>query len=292
MSVFSPWYVLRPWRLAQRTAFEFGLIPRSVPAKVKLPFGAWIEVDPYRTIGRALYSTRTYDLAMAEVAFRLSYGQSLTVDVGANLGYVTLVMAAALSVDGRCYAFEPVPEIYRQLTRNCSTALNPQLASRIVCHNLALSNKDGDSVISIPADPNEGLASLNHVPGRCQMVDVRCARLDRCFGGNQTIEVLKLDVEGHEFSVLEGAASLLGEGLIRHIIFEDHAGVRSPVIALLHDYGFRIFLVVAGALGPRLIAHSDVTSLPAKSAPNWLATQDFTDVARRVKSRGWRVLGI
>ena len=292
MSVFSPWYVLRPWRLAQRAAFEFGLIPRSVPAKVRLPFGALIEVDPYRTIGRVLYATRTYDLAMAEVVFRLSCGQSLAVDVGANLGYVTLVMAAALSLDGRCHAFEPVPEIYRQLTRNCSTALNPQLAPRIVSHNLALSHKDGVSVISIPADPNEGLASLNHIQGPCQMVDVRCARLDTCFGINQTIEVLKLDVEGHEFSVLEGAASLLGEGLIRHLIFEDHAGVKSPVMALLHAYGFRIFLIVAGALGPRLIPHGDVTSLPAKSAPNWLATQDFTDAARRLKPLGWRVLGV
>ena len=85
---------------------------------------------------------------MAEVAFRLSYGQSLTVDVGANFGYVTLVMATALSGYGRCHAFEPVPEIYQQLIWNCGTALNPQLASRIVSHNVALSNKDRDSVIS------------------------------------------------------------------------------------------------------------------------------------------------
>ena len=122
---------------------------------------------------------------------------------------------------------------------------------------------------------------------------MRCARLDRCFGGNQTIEVSKLDVEGHEFSVLEGATSLLGEGLIRHLIFVDHVGCQEPGNrTAARAYGFRIFLVVAGTLGPRLIAHSDVTSLPAKSAPSWLATQDLTDAVRRVKPRGWRVLGL
>ena len=291
MGVFSPWYLLRPWQLGYRAALEFGFPRSSVPAQVRLPFGALIEVDPYRTIGRSVYTTKTYDLAMAEVAFRLARGKSLVLDVGANLGYITLVMAAPLSSDGFCHAFEPVPELFQLLTRNC-TVLNPQLAPRIVSHDIALSSEDKVSVLSIPADRNEGLATLKPVQAPCQKIEVRCARLDRCFSSDQDIDVLKIDVEGHELSVLEGADFLLRQGSIRNLIFEDHAGVNSPVMGLLHAYGFRIFLIVAGAFGPRLVEHRDVTSFPAKNPPNWIATLDFGEVERRLKPMGWRVLGI
>ena len=291
MSVFSPWYAFRPWMLARRLAFEVGAIPRSVPAKVHLPFGAKIEVDPYRTIGRCLYTTATYELATAEVAFRLAFGRSLVVDVGANLGYMTLVMASALSLHGQCHAFEPVPELYLQLTRNCGAVLNPELAGRITTHNLALSDIKGYSMLSLPAGPNEGLATLNSVQLPFHATDVECAPLDDWFARSSTVDVLKIDVEGHELSVLKGATKLLESNAIRHIIFEDHAGFDSPVMRLLRRHDFRICLIAAGAMGPHLAMGSEVDAVPAKSAPNWLATRDVADATHRLSQKGWRVLG-
>jgi hypothetical protein len=56
------------------------------------------------------------------------------------------------------------------------------------------------------------------------MVEVDVVRLDEDLAGEQSIEVLKIDTEGADTWVLEGAEGLLREKKIRHIFFEEHKG--------------------------------------------------------------------
>jgi len=130
------------------------------------------------------------------------------VDVGANSGdYAT----AALNIFGenaRIICFEPSPEAFLRLTQRLSGHEN------VSCHNVGLSSSLGTKALYCDY-PGSCVASLHpgHIPGtnidlsRVEQVEV--TTLDRFCGDCQIpqIDLLKLDAEGHELHILEGARS-------------------------------------------------------------------------------------
>ena len=97
--------------------------------------------------------------------------------------------------------------------------------------------------------------------------------MKNCSG--RSVAILKVDVEGAEQAVLEGAANALKEGRLRHIIFEDHHGSDSAVMTRLLGYGYAIYFdrvdadgAGAGRSRQRSPAHARY------EAPSYLATLD------------------
>jgi hypothetical protein len=104
------------------------------------------------------------------------------------------------------------------------------------------------------------------------------------------VAVLKLDVEGEEHAVLEGAANALKDRRLRHIIFEDHHGANSSVMTHLLGCGYTIFSVGWSISGPTLGDPADVSAHARYEAPSYLATLT-PDVARTACARrGWMAL--
>jgi hypothetical protein len=100
------------------------------------------------------------------------------------------------------------------------------------------------------------------------------------------IHLLKVDVEGFERKVFDGAASLLKSGRIRDILFEDITKGGSGVVELLRDYGYTIFGLSKRVLGPELVSGGDVAS----ESDNYLATIEPERAEEKLHARGWRVL--
>jgi FkbM family methyltransferase len=126
----------------------------------------------------------------------------VTVDVGANLGLYTRRLAR---LSRKVYAFEPSHAMADVLRRSS--------ADNVVVHEMALSDRDGQAELHIPRAGTQlthSLASLEPraVAGRdTAVVNVPRARLDSVVGEN--VSFVKIDVEGHEFSVLQGALDLI-----------------------------------------------------------------------------------
>ena len=123
------------------------------------------------------------------------------VDVGANIGAYTLI--AATCAGAHCVAFEPVERIHHYLSRN--VALN-QLQSRVELFHSAVGAAAGE--LSMTA----GMGEINHVqrPGEAgDMVRVPVVTLDAFFAQRQPPAMIKMDVEGFETEVINGAAGLL-----------------------------------------------------------------------------------
>ena len=124
-----------------------------------------------------------------------------SVDVGANLGVYSRALSKLTPI---VHAFEPNRELARLLRRT--------LPRNVIVHEQALSSRTGAGTLRTPVvngRPVFGLASLEeHVayPGADQNA-VAVAKLDDVLDGD--IGFIKIDVEGHELSVLEGARSLL-----------------------------------------------------------------------------------
>jgi FkbM family methyltransferase len=128
---------------------------------------------------------------------------AVTIDVGANLGLYTRELSR---LSKQVYAFEP--------SRKMADLLRRTSASNVSIHEIALSDQAGNAELFIPqTDQNMvyGLASLEPSIGasskKVVSVNVPTARLDAIV--HQNVAFVKIDVEGHELSVLNGAVGLL-----------------------------------------------------------------------------------
>jgi FkbM family methyltransferase len=128
---------------------------------------------------------------------------AVTVDIGANCGLYTRKLAR---LSRQVLAFEPSHKMADLLRRTS--------ASNVSVHEIALSDQTGDAELFIPQNDHEliyGLASLEPAAGASSregvIVSVPTARLDAIV--HQDVAFVKIDVEGHELNVLNGAVELL-----------------------------------------------------------------------------------
>ena len=165
-------------------------------------------------------------------------------DIGANIGVYTYRLSrSAASV----HAFEPHPRLFQILS---ASGLH-----NVVPHRVALSSKAGRSTFFLPRaafGELSGWGSL--VSGRCPsaieetQIEVETATLDSFQIGN--VSFMKIDVEGHEIAVLEGAHETIASSRPA-ILVESDLGNRGRFDALLgrHGYRARSFLELCGRKG-------------------------------------------
>jgi len=127
------------------------------------------------------------------------------VDVGASLGYYTVLAAAAVGEGGRVVAFEPAPSSCALLRRN--VRLNGY--GNVTVEEKAVSNQPGSLRLYL-AEENKGDHRIYQGSEPRPWVEVDAVTLDGYFdevGGR--VDVLKIDVQGADFAVLQGASGLL-----------------------------------------------------------------------------------
>lgn len=275
--ISKPQYLYRPSQLVRRA-----LLSRRGPEPVvQTPWGARMLVARSDTIGGGIARMGVHELAVSETIWRLSQGDELALDVGANIGYFTGLLACrAASV----LALEPNPRLLRFLAGNIERW---ELAGRIRLDPRAASSGRGHAQLHLPPayDGNYGIATLEDSPGTVSY-EVETVTLDELIAGRR-VGVLKIDVEGHELAALEGASDSLARGLIRDIVFEEHEPLPSPVSRALETHGFTITGIEETLTRPVLVSGRVPRGW---DAPTYLATTDPQRTARLMGPRGWRCL--
>jgi FkbM family methyltransferase len=144
----------------------------------------------------------------AGLVARLLSGDEVFWDVGANVGYFTLVAAAALNHRGQIIAFEPGKNAYDRLTENL--ALNPW--RNITAYPLAVTDREGEAVLHLAGDIADSSANLYQAAQPQAVSEVcRTVSLDH-FRREEHLpppDLIKLDAEGAELAVLKGAQQLI-----------------------------------------------------------------------------------
>lgn len=288
---FKPEYVFRPAQVIRRLSREWRAPEET--EEVRLPWGLSIRVHPHETIGSCIWRTGVHDLIVTEVLWRLLDEGEIAVDVGANIGYMTGVMARRVGARGRVIAMEPHPEIFEMLRENVDQWAGFGDIGSIGLVEKGASSIPGKAVLHMPPlfGKNRGVASLENpggvVGGSCE---VDLATLDSLVDLGTRVGVLKLDVEGHESAALDGAAGLLGRHDIRDIVFEEHGSPPTPVTERLARFGYRVFFLDGGLWGPRMLPLHLGHRRRQFREHNCLATIDPTRALDRLAPRGWRVL--
>ena len=158
-----------------------------------LPFASVDEVQ--RTI---LQTNSFFEVHLLEGFRSFVPPSAVVVDVGANIGNHAIYFAKICGAK-KIFAFEPLRETFRMLLRNVD--LNAR--DRIECYNLALGSTKSKAMLHKYASSNIGATRLNaNAVGRYDLVSLDSFNFDR-------LDVIKLDVEGAEADVLEGARETL-----------------------------------------------------------------------------------
>jgi FkbM family methyltransferase len=289
--LWKPWFVYRPSQLVRR-AMTSAMPPARGYVPLRTSWGADVIADPASVIGRSILTTGVYDLAVTEALFRLISPGSTVVDAGANIGYMTVLAGVLAGPGGKVTSFEPHPDLFGVLQRNIAALRATGPAATFTPHQAAVGDRPGTAQLVLPPEfeSNDGVARIDAeaaAGGRAITVDV--LTLDDLLG-DSTVDVLKIDVEGYEPQVFEGASRTLAERRIRHVVFEDLAVDESEAVRMLRAAGYRLFSLGWAMNGLKLQPIEAGSLSKGYEAPNFIATLEPDDVLARCSPRGWKSL--
>ena len=197
------------------------------------------------------------------------------VDVGANIGDTVLAASMQVGPSGHVLGIEPHPRTFRFLQEN--VALNGVRNVELI--NVAAGSAPGTAQFS-----DDRRDDMNRINGGSLRVPVK--RLDDLVAGAEPIALLKVDVEGYEKHVFEGAPAVLKRTRCVHfevstLHFPRFGYTTRDLLTLLRDAGFGLFRLAPRQFMPITVGF--------ETAPfeNLVAVRDADEFARRT---GWSLV--
>jgi FkbM family methyltransferase len=190
------------WKIPGSDRFYRLLISRLKPSAVTV-FGNSIRLDENDSL--LLSVNRVYEETEAKLFERSIRHGDVVVDIGAHIGYYTLLAARAAGPDGRVFAFEPERANYALLVQN----LADNEYTNVTALNQAVMTESGDQTLFVSPDNAGDHHLYGGADGRLSY-RVEATSLDDFFAERpKTVNVVKMDVQGTEPFVLGGMRDLL-----------------------------------------------------------------------------------
>ena len=227
-----------------------------------------------QTILSFLQNQRLYEPDIAEVMIRAIEPGDVVLDVGANIGFFSLLMALLAGPAGQVVSFEPAADNLVRLQHNIalnglqSITVVAQPASDVageVTFHLNSDNSGGHSIWDPGRFPpnTQSRANPRTVSLRATTIDAELARL-----GLGPPKLIKIDTEGAEHAVLRGATGLLAGRKVPYIIAELHdfgleamGSSQQDLRRFMSEFGYDTFaLYQNGALPKQVPAGTHLTS--------------------------------
>lgn len=248
--------------------WAFSRIVNTIPAKYIV-----VKANGYKlgmTVGRnrgfdsmasGLMFGRGYEIGTTQTFKKVVKPNMRVVDIGAHIGYYTVLASKLVGDNGKVWAFEPEPRNYSELLKNI--ALN-QL-NNVVAAPYAIGNKI----------QKRELFYSTKWSGECSLVEIRqrprdsipveVITLDHALDGEK-IDVIKIDVDGGELMALEGAGEVINRNPDIKLFIEcwkyglEGAGCSClNFMSALRSYGFKYIYTITEHSGiARLASNQDV----------------------------------
>jgi FkbM family methyltransferase len=208
--------------------------------------------DSLRTFG--VYVSRTKSVPFGvdpwvDIA-SLCPDAAVALDVGGNYGQ-TVAKLRSVYPDAQIYSFEPVPAIFQALKRAT------QNDRRVQCLPIALGETEGKIVMTTAEHTGQNTMDVAAKPDwPTQSVDISTLDVFAASRDLSRIDILKMDVEGYEASVLRGGLGLLKSGAVRFVLAEvefthnptQPHGAFFEIADILLPLGYRVAAFYSGGL--------------------------------------------
>jgi len=168
-------------------------------------------MDPIndRGVERQLYLYGTYEAGTLSIMEKCLRKGDIFIDVGANIGLMSIFASQIVGSNGKIYSFEPEPETFAILKKN----IEINKIENIYIYNFALGDKKSKAFIYTNPYAGRGSASLIKPVDQkdSKKYEVSIETLDDFISTHdiKKVRMLKIDVEGWELNVLKGADRLL-----------------------------------------------------------------------------------
>lgn len=243
-------------------------------ARRSAEYPAYFEAAPLRFAPQTKMRLRAGDWAHVSIAFMGVYELPLTrlvtsvarrspgglmIDVGANYGYFALLWAS-LHPANRAIAFEPAPANAAALSANIA---DNGFASRIEVIPAAVGRERGEVRFSQNTEQS-GWSRISETEANGQALPL--VTLDESLpAARGAIALLKIDTEGHDWAVLEGASGLFASRRVEVVVFEcdtseynGEQGVRLQSLARQHGYRIGVLEENTEGLMTCLLTRDDI----------------------------------
>jgi FkbM family methyltransferase len=214
-------------------------------------------------VGCRIYCYRSFERDESELIASVTREDAVCIDVGANVGYYTLLVAS-LAPRGHVHSFEPVPRNFHLL----STSVLLNGFDNVVLNCCAVGNKDGHTSFTVSKDSayssfldTQRRASETTITVPVTTLASYCQ--DR---GLPRIDFMKVDVEGAEKLVLEGASGCLGDARLKPKVMlvelyepmlRRYSTSIDEIVAYLRNAGYFPFICHRGRVIPFEKQHHD-----------------------------------
>jgi FkbM family methyltransferase len=181
----------------------------------------------------------------------------VVVDIGAHIGYYTLLAARIVGPQGRVFAFEPEPSNYGLLLRN----IEANKYQNVTAIRKAVSDRDGHSTLFIAGPSTHSLVPKPDALSTDRTIEIETVTLDSHFSQDDVkelesrISLVKIDVEGAEMMVISGMRRVMKSPRFAMICeynptFLTRAGMDpSHFLSSLYDDGFQVSILEDGTNG-------------------------------------------
>ena len=212
-----------------------------------------LKIDPVLDNGveRSIYYFGTYEKGTLDIIGKILIKGDVFIDVGANIGLMSIYAGIKVGETGKVFAFEPNPNTRKILEENI--VLNK--IQNIKVEGVALSNETKKSKIYDRWDVNRGGASLIKPENPSEEYDIEEIPFSDYFNTDQPIKLVKIDVEGYELEVLMGAQKYISKAKVPPALIVEFSSLRtntfgegtSPLYEYLKNVNrYRLFKSTAG----------------------------------------------
>jgi len=213
------------WLLRVRPAFVAAWLKKWLGVErceVETPLGRFY-IDPVSQFGNALVSREGYEPEMRRTLEMFVRPGSVFLDVGANEGFFSVLASRLVGSHGRVIAVEPQQRLAPVIRRN----LELNACSNVSLFSCAISDRRGEAVLHLSPDTNTGSTALyQSTRYRLPRVTAPVTTLEdfALRAELQTIDLVKMDIEGFEYEAILGSPRLFESGCIAAIALELHPG--------------------------------------------------------------------
>jgi FkbM family methyltransferase len=191
--------------------------------------GMVLELDPRMQIDAVI---GRYEAVVQEVIEEALDGGGIAFDIGAHLGYFTLMMASYVGAAGRVVSFEPDPNIARGLHRNVERN-RATSGAEIVLVPAAVDEELGRAAFTVGRETSRGRLS-----SRQGDLEVDVTTLDEVWDRFGRAALVKIDVEGREVGVLAGGEQALKARRAVFVIEAHSQELERECRAILERHGY------------------------------------------------------
>lgn len=158
-------------------------------------------------VSEVLLSSKVWEEYETEIFKENVHIGETVVDVGAHIGYYTLIAASIVGNKGKVYAFEPDPRNFQLLKKN----VREFGCTNVVLINKAVSNINGDAILYLNNE-NSGDHRVYNTGDKRRTIKITTITLDDYFKDKKTkIDLIKMDIQGAEVQAMTGAVEILNK---------------------------------------------------------------------------------